>query len=76
MKKKIRTIYRKYHENFANGEQAYHHSRGIWEWLWFWCGEAHCGKGLISVFQEFLVSINKIFILAGGLGTRLSFCRV
>ena len=28
---------------------------------------------LISVFQEFFASITKIFILAGGLGTRLSF---
>ena len=30
-------------------------------------------ESLISVFQEFLVSINKMFILAGRLGTRLSF---
>ena len=29
------------------------------------------GKGLTSVFQEFFASINKIFILAGRLGTRL-----
>ena len=29
-------------------------------------------KILISVFQEFLGSINKIFILAGTLDTRLS----
>ena len=28
---------------------------------------------LISVFQEFFASITKIFILAGELGTRLSF---
>ena len=27
------------------------------------------GKGLISIFKEFFASINKIFILAGGLGT-------
>ena len=33
----------------------------------------HYGKGLISVFQDFLVSINKSFILAVGLGIRLSF---
>ena len=30
-------------------------------------------KSLISVFQEFFASINKMFILVGGLGTRLSF---
>ena len=29
------------------------------------------GKSLISVFQKFLASIDKVFILAGGLGTRL-----
>ena len=26
---------------------------------------AHCGKSLISIFQEFFASINKISILAG-----------
>ena len=31
----------------------------------------HNGKGLISVFQEFSASINKAFILAGGLGAGL-----
>ena len=36
----------------------------------------HYGKILISVFQEFFASIDKIFILAGGLGTRLSFYEV
>ena len=30
---------------------------------------------LISVFQEFSASVGKAFILAGGLGTRLSFSR-
>ena len=30
---------------------------------------AHNGKSLISIFQEFCSSINKAFILAGGLGT-------
>ena len=34
---------------------------------------AHYGKILISVFQEFFASINKIFIFAGGLGTTVSF---
>ena len=34
---------------------------------------AHYGKSLISIFQEFPASINKIFILAGQLGTMLSF---
>ena len=36
----------------------------------------HYGKSLISVFREFFASINKIFILAGRLGTRLLFCEV
>ena len=33
----------------------------------------HNEKTLISIFQEFSSSINKNFILAGKLGTRLSF---
>ena len=40
------------------------------------CEIAHNGKSLISVFQEFSASINKTFILAGRLGTRLSFYEV
>ena len=31
----------------------------------------HYGKSLISVFQEFFASIDKMFILDGGLGTGL-----
>ena len=31
-------------------------------------------KSLISVFQKFFATINKIFILAGRLGTKLLFC--
>ena len=37
---------------------------------------AHNGKSIISVFQEFSASINKTFLLAGRLGTRLSFYEV
>ena len=37
---------------------------------------AHNGKSLISALQEFFASINKISILAGRLGTRLSFYEV
>ena len=37
---------------------------------------AHYGKSLISVFQEFFTSLNKIFILAGRLGTRILFFEV
>ena len=36
----------------------------------------HYQKSLISVFQEFFASINKIFILAGRLGTSLSIYEV
>ena len=50
--------------------------RGIWGWLWFSCGVAHSGKCLISVFQGFSASIDGAFILAGGLGTGLSFFEV
>ena len=34
---------------------------------------ANYGKSWISNFQEFFGSINKVFILAGGLGAGLSF---
>ena len=40
------------------------------------CEIAHYEKILISVFQEFVANINKIFILAGRLGTRLTFYEV
>ena len=34
---------------------------------------ARRGKGLVAIFRDFFASIGKIFILAGGLGTGLSF---
>ena len=37
---------------------------------------AHYGRSLISAFQEFFASVNKTFILAGRLDTRLSFYEV
>ena len=42
----------------------------------FLCEIAHYGKNLVPVFQEFFSIINKIFILTGALGTRLSFYEV
>ena len=36
----------------------------------------HYEKSLISVFQEIFASFNKIFILAGIMGTRLLFYEV
>ena len=58
-----------------------HHLRGIWEWPWFSCGKAHCGRGLISLFQGLLVSTRFSFWEGGwalgyhsmGLGTFLVF---
>ena len=43
----------------------------IWGWLWFSCGMAQCRGGLIVFFHGFFASIRGVFILAGGLGTRL-----
>ena len=43
------------------------------------CEIAQDGKRLISIFQEFSSSylvINKTLILAGGLGTKLSFYEI
>ena len=42
-------------------------------WLWFSCGVAYSGGGLVSIFREFSSSIGGAFILAGALGTGLSF---
>ena len=44
--------------------------------LQFSCEIAHYGKSLISLFQEFFDSFDKILILWGRLGTRLSFYEV
>ena len=41
--------------------------------LMFSCKIVHYEESLISAFQEFFASIKKTFILAGGLGTGLSF---
>ena len=48
-------------------------SQDMWDWLWFSCEIVHSGKNLIFLFQEVSASIDKAFILAGGLGTGLSF---
>ena len=37
---------------------------------------AHYGKNLISVFQQFFASVDKIIILAERLGTTLSFYEI
>ena len=42
-------------------------------WNEFSCEIVHIGKSLISVFQKLSAGINKTFILAERLGTRLSF---
>ena len=57
----------------AGGGRVFSGSRDIWDQLWFWCGVAQGGRSLFSVFREFSSSIGKAFILAGGLGTGLSF---
>ena len=44
-------------------------SRDIWGWLWFSCGVAHSGGGLVSAS----IGGGGAFILAGGLGTVLPF---
>ena len=67
--------YRSFHYMLIMGasRRTYSLSQDIWGWLWFSCEIEHYGKGLISIFEEFFASIKKISILAGRLGTRLSF---
>ena len=64
-----------HNELLSRGLQSiavYNGLQDIWSWPWFSRGIAHSGRGLVFVSQEFSASINKAFILAGGLGTRLS----
>ena len=57
----------------ASYQQKYfsrdNHSKNIWDKLWILCEIAPYGKSSISIFQEFLTSIEKTFILVGRLGT-------
>ena len=50
------------------------HWRGIWGWLWFSCRVMHCRGDLVSVFGMLVAGIGGV--LAGGLGTILSFYEV
>ena len=51
----------------------YNGARDISDWLKFSCEAVHNEKSFMSVFQGFSASIDKAFILAGGLGAGLSF---
>ena len=64
-----------HNEMLSRGLQSiavYNVLQDIWSQPWFSRGIAHSGRGLVFVSQEFSASINKAFILAEGLGTRLS----
>ena len=50
--------------------------QNIWDLLYFSSEITHNEKSLISVFQEFFAIINKNFIFAGRLDTRLWFYEV
>ena len=41
-------------------------SQGVWRWLYFLCGVAYGGRGLISVFRGFSPSIGGAFCFGGG----------
>ena len=55
---------------------AYNLSQNIWDYIWCPCEIAHYERSVISAFQEPFANFNKILILAGRLGTRLSFCGI
>ena len=40
--------------------------RGGWDWLWFLCGGARRGKGLIAIFRDFFASAGGVVVLALG----------
>ena len=51
--------------------KLYNHSKNIWDKLLVSCEIAPYGKSSISIFEEFLASIEKNFVLEGRLGTSL-----
>ena len=51
------------------GQQLQVAGTGAVTFIWF--ETAKCGKVIISIFQQLFASINKVFVLGGGLGTRL-----
>ena len=61
-------------ESYNQGKfKGYNQLQDIRDQLQFSLGMAQHGKNLISIFQEVFPKISKIFILAGGLRTRVSF---
>ena len=52
-------------------DYTYNQGQTTWKKLQFLCEIAHYGKVVISIFQQFFASINKMFVLGGGLWTRL-----
>ena len=63
--------------NYFVAWMACGHSRDTWDWLWFsrrvGGGGAHWVGCLMAVFQGIFASIDKIFVVAGGLDTGVSF---
>ena len=59
-------------ERFSREKQL----QNILDWLYFSWKQAHYGKSLIAIFQDFFASTIKIFLLSGGLNTTLSFSEV
>ena len=62
--------------DFLKSFWVYNHSQDIWNKFCFPCEIVHYRKSLISVFEEFFVKIDKVFILAASLGTGLPFYEV
>ena len=61
------------YENFLGWLEVdiYNHGQNIWDKLLFSCQIVHYGKSSISIFLEFFVTIDKIFILGETLGIML-----
>ena len=56
-------------------KQMYNQSQNIRLALVFMWNK-HYGKGFIAIFRDFFASINKGFVLTGGMGTRPLFFEV
>ena len=56
--------------------RIYNNGQNIWDKLYFSSEIAYYKEISNTVFQEAFASIDKIFFLRGGLGTRLQYCGV
>ena len=71
IKIKIKHAINKYYVEMALVQSLYNPGEDISDKLYFFCEIAPSGKGWVSIFQWFFASMDKMLILAVGLGAKL-----